>query len=220
MKKYSAMNAHEKAAYRAIKEEFNYNVGGWYNCYQDGYEDEIPTLQEAMDLVYEEAMSTHPKEIRFATESFCREVVEKLFRTDVDAQELWGGNNIIDTHHNNTEKTKEDKNMTKKNNDYTTWTVKELRAEAKKIGLTGASRMKKEDLCAALMNTPEKTVQISKVNMFAFTGMFLGEFEAEVHDDKILVNTTSKGELMFDLKTGKEITDPNKARYANRVEAV
>lgn len=231
MKKYSAMNGHEKAAYRAIKEEFNWMVGGWYNSYQDGYEDEIPALQEAMDSVYEEAMSTHPKEIRFATEAFCREVVEKLFRTDVDAQELWGGNNIIDTHHNNTEKTQEDKEM--KNNAreearayiLKNYTAKEMREHLKEAGFTGYSRAKKEDLAEAMLaledlKNSRKTVSISKVNMFAFTGMFLGEFEAEVQDGKILVNTTSKGELMFDLETGKEITDPNKARYANRVEAV
>ena len=202
------LNAHEKKAARAIKEEFNWNVGGWYNCLQDGYEEDIPAKAEAMELIYDETMRQHENELRFAGEDFCRKYIEKLFAKDEDALEIWG------------EEDKEDTNMTKKNNDYMTWTVKELREEAKRIGLTGASRMRKEDLCAALMNTPEKTIQISKVNMFAFTGMFLGEFDAEVHGDKILVNTTSKGELMFDLETGKEITDTNKQRYANRVEAV
>ena len=222
MKKYSEMNAHEKAAYKAIKKEFNWLVGGWYNCFQDGYEDEIPALQEAMDSVYEEAMSNSPKEIRFAGEEFCRGIVEKLFNTDEDAEELWGEDGVVETKEDtgmkNTER-EEAKAYILKN-----YTSKEMREHLKEAGFTGYSRAKKEDLAEAMLALEElknkKTVSISKVNMFAFTGMFLGEFEAEVHDDKILVNTTSKGELMFDLKTGKEITDPNKARYANRVEAV
>lgn len=212
MKKYSEMNAHEKAAYRAIKEEFNYNVGGWYNCFQDGYEEDIPSKAEAMDLVYEEAMSAHPKEIRFATEAFCREIVERLFSKDDDALEIWG------------EETKEDKEeMENKREMLKNMTVKELRAEAKAQGIEGMSRAKKNELIEALMNNKENTgntIQISKVKMYAFTGMFIGEFEAEVQDGKILVNTTSRGELMFNLKTGKEIADKNKSRYANRVEAV
>ena len=83
-------------------------------------------------------------------------------------------------------------------------TVKELRAEAKAQGIEGMSRAKKEELIAALMfhnygqpDPEEHTVEISKVHMYAFTGMYIGEFER---------------------KTGKEITNRSKARYANRVE--
>lgn len=82
------------------------------------------------------------------------------------------------------------------------------------------SKAKKDELIAALMNVTESefTVEISKVHMYAFTGMYIGEFDAEVKDGKIIVNTTSKGELVFDISTGKEITTAAKARYANRVE--
>lgn len=99
-------------------------------------------------------------------------------------------------------------------------TVKELRAEAKAQGIEGMSRAKKDELIAALMNgtEPEFSVEISKVRMYAFTGMYIGEFEAEVKNGKIIVNTASKGELVFDLNTGKEITTEAKARYANKVE--
>lgn len=99
-------------------------------------------------------------------------------------------------------------------------TVKELRAEAKAQGIEGMSRAKKDELIAALMNVtePEFSVEISKVRMYAFTGMYIGEFDAEVKNGKIIVNTASKGELVFDLNTGKEITTDAKARYANKVE--
>lgn len=103
-------------------------------------------------------------------------------------------------------------------------TVKELRAEAKAQGIEGISRAKKEALIEAIMNAagsrPAFTATVSKVKMYAFTGMYIGEFEAEVQDGKILVSTASRGELMFDLNTGKEICEENKVRWANRVEAV
>lgn len=99
-------------------------------------------------------------------------------------------------------------------------TVNELRAKAKAQGIKGVSRAKKYELIAALMNGTESelTVEISTVRMYAFTGMYIGEFEAEVENGKIIVNTASKGELVFDLNTGKEITTEAKARYANKVE--
>lgn len=104
------------------------------------------------------------------------------------------------------------------------WSVKEMREHLKDAGVKGISRAKKEELIEMILdleeknNTSKNTIEISKVKMFAFTGMYIGEFEAEVQDGKILVNTVSKGELMFDLNTGKELTEPNKSRYANRVE--
>lgn len=226
-----SLNGHEKIAARNIRGAFNWLVGGWYNCIQDGCEEDIPELEEAKETVYEEAMnnlytgsSEHygraPKEMRFAGEEFCRSYVDKLFAEDDDALEIWG------------EETKEDKKMEKNNEREAArayilknYTVKEMREHLKEGGFTGYSRANKETLAEAMLaledlKNSKKTVQISKVNMFAFTGMFIGEFEAEVQDGKILVNTTSKGELMFNLKTGKEIADKNKSRYANRVEAV
>lgn len=98
--------------------------------------------------------------------------------------------------------------------DYTEMTLKELRAEAKEQGIKGASKMKKDELLNALTGK----ITTGKVHMYAFTGMYIGEFEADFGNDFILVNTTSKGELQFDAKTGKEVTSPAKARYANRVE--
>lgn len=223
MKKYSEMNKHEKATYRAIKDEYGWMMGGWYNAYTDGYdvveEELVPaTREEAMEAVYEEAMSNKPKGIRFAGEQFCKELIEKLFDNDSDAEEL---NKAVWADKEN----KEDKEMTNKKEMLNNMTVKELRTEAKAQGIKGMSRAKKEELIAALMfynygqpDPEEHTVEISKVHMYAFTGMYIGEFEAEDNGEYILVYTERKGELMFDRKTGKEITNRSKARYANRVE--
>lgn len=90
-------------------------------------------------------------------------------------------------------------------------TVKELREEAKKVGIKGASRMKKEDLLRVLMGNGKV-----KVQMYAFTGMYIGEFDADVTEKGTIVNTQLKGELMFN-KDGVEITSPERARYANRI---
>lgn len=240
MKKYSEMNGHEKIAAKNIKGAFDYCVGGWYNSMLDGYEEDIPTLDEAKEEVYYSAMNDDyrtvgiahfggaPKEMRFAGEDFCRKYIEKLFAEDDDAATLWGEDEAVE------QKDKEDENMAKNNAReearayiLKNYTAKEMREHLKAEGVKGVSRAKKEELVEMMLDMEEQkdanrgnTVTISKVKMFAFTGMFLGEFEAEVQDGKILVNTTSKGELMFDLETGKEITDANKARYANRVEAV
>lgn len=221
------MNGHEKIAAKNIEGAFNWLVGGWYNCLQDGYEEDIPTLEDAKETVYDEAMNNlyrgggevvgkAPKEMRFAGEEFCRAYVEKLFAEDEDAEELWGNETV--------EENKEDKEMTNKREMLNNMTVKELRAEAKAQDIKGMSRAKKEELIEAIMNAASAengaTVEISKVKMYAFTGMYIGEFDAECDGEHILVYTESKGELMFDIKTGKEVTDAAKARYANRVEAV
>ena len=108
-------------------------------------------------------------------------------------------------------------------------TVKDLRAEAKAQGITGTSKMNKDDLITELLahkKSDKKTAKkkplfdksVKKVHMYAFTGMYIGEFDAEVKDGNIIVNTSSKGELVFDFETGKEITTKAKARYANTVE--
>lgn len=221
MKKFNDMTAHEKKAARVIKEEFNWIVGGFYNSMQDGWEEDVPdTKEEAMDMVYMAAMGEHEKEIRFAGETFCREYIEHLFANDSDVKELWGNETV--------EEDKEDTEMENKREMLNNMTVKELRAEAKAQGIEGMSRAKKEELIAALMfhnygqPDPEEhaVVEVSKVKMYAFTGMYIGEFDAEVQDGVILVNTASRGELMFDLNTGKELCEEEKARWANRVEAV
>ena len=97
----NTMTGHERIAAKNIDGAFNWHVGGWYNCLQDGYEEYIPTLEEAKEIVYDEAMNNlykgsgegvgkAPKEMRFAGKEFCKAYIEKLFAEDGDAEEIWG----------------------------------------------------------------------------------------------------------------------------------
>ena len=230
------MNGHEKIAAKNIEGAFNWFVGGWYNCFLDGLDEDIPSLEEAKETVYAEAMNNlyrsgneivgrAPKEMRFAGEEFCKELVEELFLNDGDAEEIWGEDEITedDTKEEEVKETTREEARAQVVKNYT---VKEMRETLKAAGIKGISRAKKDELVEMMLDLGDeltsgnKTVSISKVKMYAFTGMFIGEFEAELKDGKILVNTSSRGELMFDLNTGKEVCDERKARWANRVEAV
>lgn len=228
------MNGHEKIAAKNIEGAFNWLVGGWYNCFLDGLDEDIPSLEEAKETVYAEAMESlykdgneiygeAPKEMRFAGEKFCRELIEELFLNDGDAEEIWGEDGITETKEEEMKETTREEARAQVVKNYT---VKEMRETLKAAGIKGISRAKKDELVEMMIDLGDeltsgsKTVSISKVKMYAFTGMFIGEFEAEVKDGKILVNTSSRGELMFDLNTGKEVCDERKARWANRVEAV
>lgn len=94
------MNGIEKIAYRNVKGIFNWEVGGWYNCIQDGCEEYIPdTEAEAKELIYESSMTDAacqgwyrtgkaPKEMRFAGTEFVKKVIDKLFAEDGDVEEI------------------------------------------------------------------------------------------------------------------------------------
>ena len=105
MKKYTEMNGIEKIAYRNVQKGFNWEVGGWYNCIQDGCPECIPdTEEEAREDVYEAVLKNlyddgycgtnkAPKEMRLAGTKFIKEVIDHLFDTDEDAavirEEKW-----------------------------------------------------------------------------------------------------------------------------------
>ena len=128
---------------------------------------------------------------------------------NADGEECsWGGPRLLRVE-DDTENEKEEKKMT----------VKEMRVEAKELGIKGYSRMSKEDLQAAIESKKSSASEEVTVKMYAFTGMFIGEFKAMFKDGVMVVNTKAKGELAFD-GNGVEITAPEKARWANRVEAV
>ena len=100
MKNYKEMTGTEKIAYRNIKGVFDWEVGGWYNCIQDGCEEYIPdTLEQAKEIIYEESltdsaapghyrMNGAPREMRFAGSDFIRSAIDHLFSTDEDALEI------------------------------------------------------------------------------------------------------------------------------------
>lgn len=100
MKKVSEMTGTERIAYRNIKGVFNWEVGGWYNCIQDGCEEYIPdTVEEAKEIVYNGSLNDAsrdgwygcgraPREMRFAGAEFIRECIDRLFATDGDVAEI------------------------------------------------------------------------------------------------------------------------------------
>lgn len=94
-------------------------------------------------------------------------------------------------------------------------TVKEMRAEAKEMGIKGYSRMSKEDLQKAIeANTVEEKAEVEEkaaktVVMKAFTGMWIGEFEIIKETKKTITVATKKGELKFDKATGIQLDANN-----------
>lgn len=100
MKKVREMNGTEKIAYRNIKGVFSWEVGGWYNCILDGYEEDIPdTMEEAKQIIYDGALNDFaeeghyaigraPREMRFAGAEFIRECIDHLFAKDEDVEEI------------------------------------------------------------------------------------------------------------------------------------
>ena len=102
-------------------------------------------------------------------------------------------------------------------------TVKEMRAEAKEMGIKGYSRMSKEDLQKAIeANTVEEKAEVEEkatktVVMKAFTGMWIGEFEIIKETKKTITVATKKGELKFDKTTGIQL-DANNPKFANHIE--
>lgn len=91
---------HEKIARRNIYNAFNWIVGGYYNCIQDGCEEYLPADREALaNEIYTEAMNNlhlpsgeyfnaAPKEMRFAGEKFCRAYINWKLDNDGDAQAI------------------------------------------------------------------------------------------------------------------------------------
>lgn len=182
------------------------------------------TTEEVKDLLWEESTSNA------WTPDYTDGQIDEAIQT-VDMNWVM---DIVDELVETLKKNKEDETMAKINereetrtNIRNNYTVKEMREQLKEAGIAGTSKMKKDELVEMMLDLEEKCAdrkdkktKINKVNMYAFTGMLIGEFDAEVQDGKILVYTERKGELMFDLNTGKELTEESKARYANRVEAV
>ncbi len=126
----------------------------------------------------------------------------EVFRRLKDAKEKYAVEEVEEV----VEDKKEEKKMT----------VKEMRVEAKELGIKGYSRMSKEDLRAAIESKKSSESEEITIKMYAFTGMYIGEFKAKVEDGVVVVDTKRKGELKF--KDGLEITDESKARWANRIE--
>lgn len=95
MKKVKEMNMHEYMAYTAIKEVYNWNVGGWCNSFLDGDIECVPeSLEEAKKYIYDFVMDTRggTKHMRFAGKEFIEECIDARFTKDLandeDVKEL------------------------------------------------------------------------------------------------------------------------------------
>lgn len=97
-------------------------------------------------------------------------------------------------------------------------TVKELRAEAKARGIKGYSKMKKEDLENAIYKLAEEqnASETVTINLFAFTGMYIGTYTAEKCNDFYGITTKDGKHLTFNLD-GSQMNAKN-PRYANKIE--
>lgn len=94
--RFEGMNGIERIAFKNVKGVFDWEVGGWYNCIQDGYEEDIPdTEADAKEIIYRDSMNDAarpgiymtgraPKEMRFAGEKFIRACIDYLFEKDDD----------------------------------------------------------------------------------------------------------------------------------------
>lgn len=133
---------------------------------------------------------------------------------NADGEEcLWGGPRLLKI---------EDEVETKKEiKEEKTMTVKEMRAEAKAMGIKGYSRMSKEELKERIEEAKATEAQTEKrttVIVRAFTGMLLGEFEVVEETKKLLIVKTKKGDaLKFDKSTGLQ-TNGNNPKFANHIE--
>ena len=103
-------------------------------------------------------------------------------------------------------------------------TVKEMRSEAKEMGIKGYSRMSKEDLQKAIdtaksveevTETESVETEEAEVVLKAFTGMVIGRYTA-VYENGTYTLTTKKGNLKFD-ENGKQLEAKN-PKFANKIE--
>lgn len=183
-----AMTKHQKNALSNVEGAYTYVLGGYENSVQDGYMDEMPSVEDMFEEVYDEAMNSGhemlggihmdggpaPICVKFAGKAFIREQIAKLFRED--------GYEVPEE-------------LTK---------VPERKA--------GHSNFKDGTRVNLRVDDDERVV-----NVRAFTGMLIGQFRVEAEDDFTVTVNTAKGNLKFDKRTGIQL-NPNNVKFANRID--
>lgn len=182
------LTKHQKSALSNVEGAYTYVLGGYENSVQDGHIDEMPSVEDMFEEVYDEAMNSGhemlggirmdggpaPICMKFAGKKFIRERIAKLFRADGYgvSEELVavpehkpGHSNFVDGERINLRK-----------------------------------------------DEGEKTV-----NVRAFTGMLIGTFKVEKETKTTITVKTVKGKLKFDKETGIQVNSSNK-KFANRIE--
>lgn len=93
---------HKQIARKNIQNAINYIVGGYYNSFLDGYEEDLPkSYNDLKDEIYASAISdtyayggevvifNHPvKEMRFAGEDYCRRTIHSILSNDECVKEI------------------------------------------------------------------------------------------------------------------------------------
>lgn len=175
------MTKHQEEALKNLEGAYTYVIGGYENSVQDGHMDEMPSIEDLFNEVYDEAMNSGhqmlgglrmdggaaPICMKFAGKAFVREQIAKMFREEgyevpeelvkVPAKKQ-GHSNIVDGERVNLRKD-----------------------EAEKV-----------------------------VTVRAFTGMLIGTFKVEKETKSTIMVKTAKGTLKFDKKTGVQITEKKK----------
>ncbi len=93
------MTGHERIAAKNIRGAIHWIVGGYYNAYQDGYDEYVPkSKQSIIEEVYDAVMSDAygytfnfgraPREMRFAGKEFIMNYITKKINEDEDVAEL------------------------------------------------------------------------------------------------------------------------------------
>ena len=186
--KTKTLTKHQKSALSNVEGAYTYVLGGYENSVQDGHIDEMPSVEDMFEEVYDEAMNSGhemlggirmdggpaPICVKFAGKKFIREQIAKLFRADgyEGSEELVavperkpGHSNFVDGERINLRKD-----------------------EGEKV-----------------------------VNVRAFTGMLIGTFKVEKETKTTITVKTAKGKLKFDKETGIQV-DSNNKKFANRIE--
>lgn len=182
------MTKHQKSALSNVEGAYTYVLGGYENSVQDGHIDEMPSVEDLFEEVYDEAMNSGhemlggirmdggpaPICMKFAGKKFVREQIAKLFRADgyevseeliVVPERKTGHSNFVDGERINLRKD-----------------------EGERV-----------------------------VNVRAFTGMLIGTFKVEKETKTTITVKTAKGKMKFDRETGIQINSNNK-KFANRIE--
>lgn len=181
------LTKHQKNALNNIEGAYTYVLGGYENSVQDGQLNEMPSVEDMFEEVYDKAMNSGhellggmrmdggsaPICMKFAGKAFVREQISKMFRAD--------GYEIPE----------------------------ELVAVPERK--PGHSNFVDGE-CTNLHNEDgEKTVEVK-----AFTGMLIGTFAVVKETATEVVIKTSRGLLRFDTTTGVQLDARNK-RFANRI---
>lgn len=190
MMKKNTLTGHEKIALKNIKGAINWVVGGYYNSLQDG---DIEILPETLESLKEEIYRTAMNDLCEYDSLSCGRAPKEMRFAGEDFCR-----NAIDELLENDGDVKEMAEAKGWNNTEETTTETNVTEKENK-------KMKK--------NTEKNTVTVA---LRAFTGMVIGEYEAE-QTDKGYKITLKNGKKMTFTKSGKQ-TGSKGNRFANYIE--